>query len=176
MSVNHGGADAKYAMSMQTITPQFVMIMGAKNIIEIKNKKADYLYYLMDDYTAGLVLTGTEIKSIRDGKANLTDAYCAFIGDELYVKQMHIAEYRFGSYLNHAVKRDRKLLLNKRELHKLQNKIKEHGFTIVPTLLYVNPNGLAKLNISLARGKKFFDKRETIKAKDNRRDMQRELA
>lgn len=150
--------------------------MAPKNIIEIKNKKADYLYYLMDSYSAGLVLTGTEIKSIRDGKANLTDAYCAFIGNELYVKQMHIAEYRFGSYLNHAAKRDRKLLLNKRELRKLQNKIKERGYTIVPTLLYVNPNGLAKLDIALARGKKFFDKRETIKAKDNRRDMQRELA
>lgn len=150
--------------------------MQSRNIIEIKNKKADYLYYLMDSYCAGLVLTGTEIKSIRDGKANLTDAYCAFAGNELYVKQMHIAEYRFGSYLNHAAKRDRKLLLNKRELRKLQNKIKERGYTIVPTLLYINPNGLAKLDIALARGKKFFDKRETIKAKDNRRDMQRELA
>ena len=146
-----------------------------KNIIEIKNKRADYLYYLLDDYTAGLVLTGTEIKSIRDGKANLTDAYCSFIGNELFVKQMHISEYRFGSYLNHAAKRDRKLLLTKRELHKLQNKIKERGYTIVPTLLYVAPRGFAKLNISLAKGKKFFDKRESIKEKDTKRDMQREL-
>lgn len=146
-----------------------------KNIIEIKNKRADYLYYLLDDYTAGLVLTGTEIKSIRDGKANLTDAYCSFIGNELFVKQMHISEYRFGSYLNHAAKRDRKLLLTKRELHKLQNKIKERGYTIVPTLLYVDPRGFAKLNISLAKGKKFFDKRESIKEKDTKRDMQREL-
>ncbi len=150
--------------------------MEAKNIIEINNKKAGYLYYLIDGYNAGLVLTGTEIKSIRDGKANLTDAYCAFIGNELYVKQMHIAEYRFGSYLNHAAKRDRKLLLNKRELRKLHSKLKERGFTIVPTKLYINPNGLAKLEIYLARGKKFFDKRETIKEKDNRRALARELA
>ncbi len=150
--------------------------MDAKNIIEINNKKAGYLYYLIDSYNAGLVLTGTEIKSIRDGKVNLTDAYCAFIGNELFVKQMHIAEYRFGSYLNHAAKRDRKLLLNKRELRKLHNKLKERGFTIVPTKLYINPNGLAKLEIFLARGKKFFDKRETIKEKDNRRALARELA
>ena len=150
--------------------------MEEKNIIEIKNKHADYLYYLMDSYTAGLVLKGTEIKSIRDGKANLTDAYCSFIGNELFVKQMHISEYRFGSYLNHPAKRDRKLLLTKRELHKLQNKIKERGFTIVPTLLFVDSRGYAKLNISLARGKKFFDKRETIKAKDSKRDLERSLA
>ncbi len=150
--------------------------MEAKNIIEINNKRAGYLYYLIDSYTAGLVLTGTEIKSIRDGKANLTDAYCAFISEELFVKQMHIAEYRFGSYLNHTAKRDRKLLLNKRELRKLHNKLKERGFTIVPTKLYINPNGLAKLEIYLARGKKFFDKRETIKEKDNRRALARELA
>ena len=133
--------------------------MEEKNIIEIKNKRAEYEYFLLDDYTAGIVLTGTEIKSIRDGKANLTDAYCTFIGHELFVRQMHISEYRFGSYLNHAAKRDRKLLLNKRELHKLQ----------------INPQGRAKLLISLARGKKFYDKRESIKEKDTRRDMQREL-
>ncbi len=149
--------------------------MEEKNIIEIKNKKAEYQYYLLDSYTAGLVLTGTEIKSIRDGRANLTDAYCAFIGNELYVKQMHISEYRFGSYLNHPAKRDRKLLLNRKELRKLQNRIKERGFTIVPTLLYVNPRGFAKLDIALARGKKFHDKRETIKAKDARREMERQL-
>ena len=149
--------------------------MEAKNAIEIKNKKADYQYYLLDSYTAGLVLTGTEIKSIRDGKANLTDAYCAFIGNELFVKQMHVSEYRFGSYLNHPAKRDRKLLLNKKELRKLQNKIKEKGLTIVPTLLFVDPRGYAKLEIALARGKKFFDKRETIKAKDSSRDLEKSL-
>lgn len=149
--------------------------MEPKNIIEIKNKRAEYEYFLVDDYTAGLVLTGTEIKSIRDGKANLTDSYCAFIGNELFVKQMHISEYRFGSYLNHPAKRDRKLLLNRRELYKLQQKIKERGYTIVPVKLFVNPQGRAKLLISLAKGKKFYDKRETIKEKDSRRELEREL-
>ena len=149
--------------------------MTEKNIIEIKNKKAEYQYFLLDSYSAGLVLTGTEIKSIREGRANLADAYCVFIGNELFVRQMHISEYRFGSWLNHAAKRDRKLLLNRKELRKLQNKIKERGFTIIPVMLFVNPEGRAKLLISLARGKKFYDKRESIKEKDTRRDMQREL-
>ena len=147
--------------------------MEEKNQIEIKNKRAGFEYYLVDDYTAGLVLTGTEIKSIRDGRVNLTDSYCVFIGNELFVRQMHISEYRFGSYLNHPAKRDRKLLLTARELRKLQNKIKERGFTIVPTMLFVDSRGYAKLNISLARGKKFFDKRDTLKAKDSLREMDR---
>ena len=150
--------------------------MEEKNIIEIKNKKAEYQYFLIDSYSAGLVLTGTEIKSIREGRANLADAYCVFIGNELYVRQMHISEYRFGSWLNHPAKRDRKLLLNRKELRKLQNKIKERGYTIIPPLLYVNPKGYAKIDIALARGKKFFDKRETIKEKDTRRDMERQLS
>ena len=150
-------------------------IMEAKNIIEIKNKRATYEYFLVDDYTAGIVLTGTEIKSIRDGKANLSDAYCAFEGNELFVKQMHISEYRFGSYYNHQAKRDRKLLLNRRELRKLQNRTKERGYTIVPVMLFVNPEGRAKLLISLAKGKKFFDKRESIKEKDSQRNLEREL-
>lgn len=149
--------------------------MEEKNQIEIKNKRANFEYYLVDDYTAGLVLTGTEIKSIRDGKVNMADSYCVFIGNELYVRQMHISEYRFGSYLNHPAKRDRKLLLTKRELRKLQNKIKERGFTIVPTMLFVDSRGFAKLNISLARGKKFFDKRETLKAKDSKRELDRAM-
>ncbi|KWW29322.1 MAG: SsrA-binding protein [bacterium P3] len=149
--------------------------MEPKNIIEIKNKRATYEYFLVDDYTAGIVLTGTEIKSIRDGKANLSDAYCAFIGNELFVRQMHISEYRFGSYYNHQAKRDRKLLLNRRELRKLQNRTKERGYTIVPVMLFVNPEGRAKLLISLAKGKKFFDKRESIKEKDSLRSLEREL-
>ena len=128
---------------------------------------------MLDDYTPGMVLTGHEIKSIRDGKANLTDSYCVFIGNALFVRGMHISEYRFGSYLNHAAKRDRKLLLNKRELRKLQNKIKERGFTSGPVKLFVNPQGYAKLLISLAKGKKFYDKRESIKEKDTKRDLQR---
>lgn len=149
--------------------------MEEKNIIEIKNKRASYEYFLMDDYTAGIVLTGTEIKSIREGKANLADAYCAFIGNELFVKEMHISEYRFGSWLNHSAKRDRKLLLNRRELRKLQNRIKERGYTIIPVTLFINPQGRAKLLISLAKGKKFFDKRESLKAKDSKREVEREL-
>ena len=149
--------------------------MVEKNIVEIKNKRAEYQYFLLESYTAGLVLTGTEIKSIRDGRANLNYAYCAFIGNELYVRQMHVSEYRFGSYMNQPAKRDRKLLLNRRELHKLQNRIKERGYTIIPTMLFVDHRGFAKLQISLARGKKFFDKRETIKAKDARRDMERSI-
>ena len=147
--------------------------MQEKNIIEIRNKRATYEYFLIDTYTAGIVLTGTEIKSIRDGKANLADSYCAFRGHELFVSEMHISEYRFGSYLNHPAKRDRKLLLTKRELHKLQNKVKEKGFTIIPVLLFVNPKGLAKLNIALAKGKKFYDKRESIKERDNKRELER---
>ena len=149
--------------------------MEPKNILEIKNKRADYEYFLLDEYTAGLVLTGTEIKSIREGRANLNDAYCAFTGNELYVREMHISEYRFGSYLNHTAKRDRKLLLNARELRKLQIRIKERGFTIVPVMLFVNPQGLAKLQIALAKGKHHYDKRESIKEKDTRRELAREL-
>ena len=149
--------------------------MEEKHVVDIKNKKASFEYFLIDEYVAGLVLTGTEIKSIRDGKANLTDAYCVFIGNELFVRQMHVSEYRFGSYMNHPAKRDRKLLLTRRELRKLQTRTKEKGYTIVPVLLYVDDRGYAKLKIALARGKKFFDKRETIKAKDTKRDMQREM-
>ena len=140
--------------------------MEEKNIIEIKNKRAAYEYFLMDEYQAGLVLMGSEIKSIREGKANLNDAWCTFVGNELFVRDMHISEYKFGSYWGHQAKRDRKL----------QIKIKERGYTIVPELLFVNPQGYAKLTIALAKGKHHYDKRETIKAKDSRRDMERELA
>lgn len=149
--------------------------MAEKHIVEIKNKKASYEYFLIDEYVAGMVLTGTEIKSIRDGKANLTDAYCTFIGNELFVRQMHVSEYRFGSYLNHAAKRDRKLLLTRRELRKLQAKSKEKGYTIVPVMLFVDERGYAKLQIALAKGKKFYDKRQTIKDKDYHRDLEREI-
>ena len=150
--------------------------MEAKNTIEIKNKRAAYEYFLMEEYTAGLVLMGSEIKSIRDGRANLGDAWCTFIGNELFVRDMHISEYKFGSYWGHQAKRDRKLLLNHRELRKLQAKIKERGYTIVPVLLFVNPQGRAKLTIALAKGKHHYDKRESIKEKDTRREMMRDLA
>ena len=146
-----------------------------KSPVQIKNKKASFEYFFVDTYTAGIVLTGTEIKSIRQGKASLVDTYCYIHNGEIWVKGMSISPYSYGSYNNHVMKRDRKLLLNRKELRKLQNKIKERGFTIVPTLLFINPEGYAKLDISLARGKKFFDKRETIKEKDTRRDMERQL-
>lgn len=142
-------------------------------IINIKNRKAEYEYFLLTKYTAGIVLTGTEIKSIRAGKANLTDAYCLFIENELWIRGLHIAEYLQGSYNNHEPKRDRKLLLTKRELKKLQSKLKDNGTTIIPTLLFINENGLAKIDVYLARGKKMYDKRDAIKEKDIRRAKER---
>lgn len=141
--------------------------------INIKNKRASFDYEFIDTYTAGLVLTGTEIKSIRAGKASLVDAFCFFSRGEMWVKNMHIAEYFYGSYNNHSARRDRKLLLNKKELRKLQSATKTPGFTIVPTRLFINEKGLAKLVIALAKGKKEFDKRESLKEKDDRREMDR---
>jgi SsrA-binding protein len=144
-----------------------------ENSISIKNKKAGHEYFLLQEITAGIQLYGTEIKSIRDGKANIVDAYCSFRGEELFVINMHISEYTFGTYNNHEPKRDRKLLLTKRELKKLQIKVKEKGFTIIPTLLFINEKGLAKLTIALAKGKHHYDKRETLKQKDHKREMER---
>jgi len=141
--------------------------------VNIKNKRAGHEYFLLQDFTAGIQLSGTEIKSIREGKASIVDAFCSFKGNELFVMNMHIAEYVYGTYNNHEPKRDRKLLLTKRELHKLQTKVKEKGFTIIPTLLYINEKGFAKLSISLARGKHHYDKRETLKQKDVKREIER---
>ena len=141
--------------------------------IKIKNKRASFEYFLTEEFTAGIILTGTEIKSVREGKANLTDAFCAFVGEELFVRNMHISEYKFGTYSNHEPKRDRKLLLNKRELRKILSKTREKGLTIIPTLLYINEKGLAKLNIAIAKGKKLYDKRETLKSKDTKREIER---
>jgi SsrA-binding protein len=141
--------------------------------VSIKNKKAGHEYFLLQEFTAGIQLFGTEIKSIRDGKASIVDAYCNFKGNELFVVGMHIAEYVYGTYNNHEPKRDRKLLLTRRELRKLQAKVKERGFTIVPTLLFIDEKGLAKLVINLARGKHHYDKRETLKNKDTRREIER---
>ncbi|MCD4681326.1 MAG: SsrA-binding protein SmpB [Bacteroidales bacterium] len=143
------------------------------NTISIKNKKASYAYFLIEEFTAGIKLSGTEIKSIRGGKASLIDAYCGFIGNELFVRNMHIAEYKFGTHYNHEPKRDRKLLLTKRELKKLMNKVAEKGFTIIPVLLYINEKGLAKVNIALARGKHYYDKRDSLKKKDTQREIER---
>lgn len=141
--------------------------------IRIKNKKAYYQYSLEDKYLAGIQLTGTEIKSIRTGKVSLAESYCNFIESELFVINMHIAEYEMGTHYNHQPKRDRKLLLTKRELKKLLIKVKEKGYTIIPTVLFINEKGLAKLEIALARGKKFYDKREDIKNKDIKRELDR---
>jgi SsrA-binding protein len=141
--------------------------------IDIKNKKAWHDYEILDKFVAGIKLTGTEIKSIRAGKASLVDSYCFFDQGELFVKGMHIAEYEFGNLLNHFPKRDRKLLLNRRELDKLEKKIKEKGLTIVALKIFVAESSYAKLEIGLARGKKEFDKREDIKKKDTQRQLDR---
>ena len=142
-----------------------------KEVIAIKNKKAGFEFQLLESYTAGIQLTGTEIKSIRAAKANLSDSYCIFENGELWVKNMHISEYKEGSYNNVEPKRLRKLLLTKKELHKLNQKVKVKGLTIIPVKLFINERGYAKLEIALARGKKFYDKREDLKLKDARREM-----
>lgn len=146
-----------------------------KNDIVIKNKRATFDYELIDKYQAGIVLVGTEIKSIRLGKASLVDTFCYFNDDELWVKNMNISEYFYGTYNNHLPKRDRKLLLTKRELMKLRRQTKETGFTIVPTKLFFNEKGLAKLEIAVAKGKKEYDKRDSLKEKDDKRQMDRAM-
>jgi len=141
--------------------------------INIKNRKASFDYEFVETYTAGIVLTGTEIKSVRLGKVSLVDTYCYFVGGELWVKNMNIAEYFYGSYNNHNARRERKLLLNKKELRALLQQEKTPGFTIVPVRLFINEKGLAKMVIALARGKKEYDKRQSIKEKEDRREMDR---
>ncbi|QCK16092.1 SsrA-binding protein SmpB [Mangrovivirga cuniculi] len=145
-----------------------------QNQVNIKNRKASYEYEWLEKYTAGLVLKGTEIKSIRMGKVNLQEAYCTFHKGELWVRSMHISPYEQGSFYNHEAKADRKLLLNKRELEKLKGKMEEKGLAIIPTKLFINDRGFAKLNIALAKGKKLHDKRESIKEKDMKRELQRQ--
>lgn len=146
-----------------------------KNRIEIKNRRAGFEFEFLENFTAGIVLSGTEIKSIREGKASLVDSYCYFVGTELFVKNMNVAEYWWGSaFSRQDPRRDRKLLLTKKELRKLQRAVKEKGLTIVATRLFISENGYAKLNISLARGKHEFDKRESIKEKDMRRERERD--
>ncbi len=141
--------------------------------VNIKNKRATFDYELVETFVAGMVLTGTEIKSIRLGKASLVDTYCLFEGGELWVHNMHIAEYFYGTYNNHDARRDRKLLLNKKELLKLTRLTKETGFTIIPTRLFINEKGLAKLVIAVAKGKKQYDKRQSLKEKEDKRAMDR---
>lgn len=147
--------------------------MKQQSNINIRNKRATFDYELLETYTAGLVLTGTEIKSIRLGKASLVDTFCIFEKSGLWVRNMNVSEYFYGSYNNHAVRRDRKLLLNSKELKKIQRLVKETGYTIVPTRLFINDRGLAKLNIAVAKGKKQYDKRQSLKEKDDKRMLDR---
>lgn len=148
-------------------------LLRKKSPVSIRNKKASFEYFFVDTYTAGIVLTGTEIKSIRMGKASLVDTFCYIHNGEIWVKGMNISPYFNGSYNNHESKRDRKLLLNKKEIHNLQEDTKQVGFTIIPTLLFIDDHGRAKLDIALCRGKKEFDKRQTLKEKEDRREMDR---
>ena len=141
--------------------------------INIKNKRATFDYEIIDTFQAGIVLTGTEIKSIRMGKASLVDSYCYFANNELWIKNMYIAEYFFGSYNNHATRRGRKLLLNRKELNKLARMVKETGLAIIPSRLFINKNGYAKLVIAIGKGKKSYDKRQSLKEKDDKRQMDR---
>lgn len=141
--------------------------------VNIKNKRATFDYEIVETFTAGIVLTGTEIKSIRMGKASLVDTFCFFARQELWVKNMHIAEYFYGSYNNHVARRDRKLLLSRKELKKLERATKETGFTIVPVRMFINEKGLAKVVIALAKGKKQYDKRQSLREKDDKREMDR---
>ena len=142
--------------------------------VNIKNRKASFEYQFIDKYVAGIMLLGTEIKSIRNNKANISDAHCVFINNELFVKNLHIAEYSNGGQNNHGPKRQRKLLLNKQELSKMIGKVKEKGMAIIPIRLFINEKGKAKLQIALAKGKKIYDKRESIRKKDQKRDIARE--
>ena len=150
--------------------------MATKTIarqIDIRNRRASFEYSFQERFTAGIMLTGTEIKSIRAGNANLNDAYCLFEGGELWVKSLYIAEYEYGTDNNHEARRTRKLLLRKPELRKLERRVKEKGFTIIPYKLFLNERGFAKLKIELASGKKSFDKRNTIKDRESKRDLDR---
>lgn len=141
--------------------------------INIKNRRATFDYEIIETFTAGIVLTGTEIKSIRLGKASLTDTFCYIHNGEVWVKNMNIQEYFYGTYNNHAARRDRKLLLNRKEISRLDRNGKEAGFTIVPLRLFINDRGLAKLVIGIAKGKKEYDKRQSIKEREDKRTMAR---
>ena len=141
--------------------------------INIKNRRATFDYEISDTFTAGIVLTGTEIKSLRQGKASLVDSFCYINDGEVWVKNMYIAEYFYGTYNNHATRRDRQLLLNRKEIDRLERSGREAGFTIVPLRLFINQRGLAKLVIGIGRGKKAYDKRQSIREREDRRSMAR---
>lgn len=144
-----------------------------KSAVRIRNKKASFEYFFVDELTAGIVLTGTEIKSIRLGKASLVDTYCYISQGEIWVKGMSISPYFYGSFANHEMRRDRKLLLNKREIRNLEEACIQPGYTIVPTLVFIDKNGRAKVRIALCRGKRQYDKRQSLKERDDRREMDR---
>ncbi len=150
-------------------------LLRKKSPVQIKNKKAAFEYFFIEEFTAGIVLTGTEIKSIRAGKASLVDTYCTIINGELWVKGMSISPYFYGSYNNHEQKRERKLLLTRREIARLDSATKQTGYTIVPTLVFIDENGRAKMDIALCKGKKAYDKRQTLKEKEDRREMDRAM-
>lgn len=141
--------------------------------VQVKNRKARFEYHFLDTYVAGLELTGTEVKSVRQSKVSLQEAYCYFNGDELFVKQMHISPYSEGTHFNHDPVRERRLLLTRKELNKLQDTLKEQGLTVIPSRLFINDRGWAKLEIAVAKGKKLYDKREDIKQKDTKRELDR---
>lgn len=141
--------------------------------MEIKNRQAYFEYFIDDKYTAGMVLTGTEVKSLREGKASFNDSYCIFQKGELWIRSFHISEYSHGTVNNHDPVRERKLLLNKRELKKMEAKLKEKGYTVVPLRLFFNEKNLAKLEIGLGKGKKLHDKRDTIRQRDTERELKR---
>ncbi|SDS17805.1 SsrA-binding protein SmpB [Christiangramia echinicola] len=144
-----------------------------KNSINIKNRKAKFNYEFLDKYTAGIKLAGTEIKAIREGKANIAESFCEFNNHELFVINMHVEEYSHATHFNHNPKSERKLLLQKRELRKLEKEVTNSGLTIIPLRLFINDRGLAKLQIALAKGKKLYDKRETIKDRESKRRLDR---
>ncbi|MCG7281046.1 SsrA-binding protein SmpB [Chryseobacterium taklimakanense] len=147
--------------------------MKIEKTVNILNKRARFEYEILEQIEAGIVLTGTEIKSLRSSKASITESFCQFIDGELYIINMMIDEYKLGTFYNHQTKRERKLLLHKKELQKFQKKLKDAGNTIIPLKLYINEKGYAKLQIALARGKKLFDKRESIKDRENKRTLDR---
>lgn len=150
-------------------------LLRKKSPISIRNKKASFDYFFIETLTAGIVLTGTEIKSVRLGKASLVDTFCYINNGEVWVKGMNISPYFYGSYNNHEAKRDRKLLLNRKEIRKLEATTKQTGYTIVPTLMFLDAKGLAKVDIALCKGKKEYDKRQTLKEKEDRREMDRAM-
>ena len=146
-----------------------------KSPVNIRNRKASFEYFFIETFTAGLVLTGTEIKSIRAGKASLVDSYCLIVNGEMWVRGMSVSPYFYGSYNNHEQKRDRKLLLTRHEIQRLHSATKQTGYTIVPLLVFIDEKGRAKMDIALCKGKKAFDKRQTMKEKEDRREMDRAM-